>query len=71
MSWKKLLHKDLTQKKLGAALGSLNPLSDFYKPLTERLLKRKLDHEWNLDEVRDDVELTLWKYGKKCIREQK
>ena len=64
------LNRDLTQQKLGDALGKLNPLSDFYKPLTERMLKRKLKDEENHDEVQDDVKAALWKYGKKCIREQ-
>ena len=64
------LHKDLTQQKLGSALGGLNPLSDLHKPLSELLLKRKLDDEENFDKASDDVELELWKYGKKCIREQ-
>ena len=65
------LHQDLTQQKLGDALGKLNPLSEVYKPLTERMLKRKLKNDENHDEVRDEVEAALWKYGKKCIREQK
>ena len=34
------------------------------------MLKRKIDDTENFDEVRDDVETKIYKYGKKCIREQ-
>ena len=61
----------INYQKLGDALGKLNLLSEVYKLLTERMLKRKLTKDENHDQVRDDVELTLWQYGKKCIREQK
>ena len=41
-TWIAELQKGLNQEKLGTSIGKLDPLSDIHKPLTERLLKRKL-----------------------------
>ena len=70
LPWIVRLDKELTKESLGVTLGKLEPFSPIYKPLTKRLLKRKISNNEDLEKLGDDVETALWKYGKKCIREQ-
>ena len=41
-TWIAKLQAGLNQEELGTSIGKLDPLSRIHKPLTERLLKRKL-----------------------------
>ena len=64
-SWRR---NRFTKKKLADLLAQLDPLNEFYRPLSELILQRDLTDTEDMYEAAVEVELELWKHGRKIIK---
>ena len=61
---------ELDKYTLGEGIAQLNVMDDFYRPLSELVLQRKITEKDDAHDVAVEVEQILWKHGRDLLKKR-